>query len=212
MSILTKKKNGGNNKAKTISIPRKKQNMHKTRKNIGKSRKNMGVKTMRGGFKFLGFKLGKNKDPKVKLGEASKTVALPSAPKGTDPFGVEFKTNPLYGVANGNVAGKPNPPGGNARKVGTPTALNFPQQPVAVSIPVTSKVIREAILPDGRRVSMLAAPLSKKLVRNLRPGAFITTLPMTHTQLSSMQTKNSPTSAQIAAYMKTAGPNRKENS
>ena len=54
MSILTKKKNSFNHKAKNISIPRNKQNKNKTntRKNVGKSRKNIGVKTMRGGVGF----------------------------------------------------------------------------------------------------------------------------------------------------------------
>jgi len=59
MSILTKKKNGINHKAKNISIPRNKKNKNKTntRKNVGKSRKNIGVKTMKGGlFKSL-FKM-----------------------------------------------------------------------------------------------------------------------------------------------------------
>ena len=106
MSILTKKKNGSNHKAKTISIPRKKQNMHKTRKNIGKSRKNMGVKTMRGGAglpkgpKLTGIsgappkkgffsKLFGSKNKPVKVPPTYNTIA-----KGETPF-VKSRINPL---------------------------------------------------------------------------------------------------------------------
>ena len=51
MSILTKKKNGINHKAKTSSIPRNKKNKNKTRtrKNIGKSRKKLRSKDIDGG-------------------------------------------------------------------------------------------------------------------------------------------------------------------
>ena len=79
MSILTKKKNGFNHKAKNISIPRNKQNKNKTntRKNVGKSRKNIGVKTMKGGWGFKNLFKRKSNGSKVAGAPKSKFVLPP---------------------------------------------------------------------------------------------------------------------------------------
>ena len=191
MSILTKKKNGSNHKAKTISIPRKKQNMHKTRKNIGKSRKNMGVKTLRGGS---GTKYLSNGAPQKKTGffgrlfrKTPKVNTSGSADlkaKGVSPFAIT-KTNPLYHVYNSNlsknikppeysVAGQPNPLG-QATKNFPQTPLNF-SQPVAGNSPVKRRIAGTAKLPNGRTVPMFKAQVSNKIVRSERPDAFRTNL------------------------------------
>jgi len=66
MSILTKKKNGINHKAKNISIPRNKQNKNKTntRKNVGKSRKKLRGNDIEGGGLFKSLFKGKSKGSK----------------------------------------------------------------------------------------------------------------------------------------------------